>query len=117
MFAERGCRTFGVDLDPASLAQRLHPVLARLMWADGWVKLLNPSEQMSVIAATAFADQCGLICKDRDFLIGWAGHAEAHQRWSEADLARPFSAAGLVLHETVLKIGPGLARFARGRRS
>ncbi len=153
LFASRGCRAFGVDLDSASLAQRLHPAqaqavaihlpfpagifhlvsasnllfflpdpdqalieMARLARADGWVTLLNPSEQMSVATATAFADQRGLTGLNRDSLIDWAARAEAHKRWSEADLAGLFAAAGLVLDESALKLGPGLARFARGRR-
>lgn len=142
-----------MDLDADSLAQRLHPDLARAtaafppfqtgifhlvtasnllfflpdpaqaLWEmarlarmDGWVALLNPSEHMSVAAAAAFADQRGLSGLDRDSLLGWAARAEAHQRWSESDLVELYACAGLVLQETTLRFGPGLARFARGRR-
>lgn len=152
LLAERGCQAFGVDLDTASLAQRLHPSLAqaqadhlpfpagffhlvtasnllfflpdpakvlremaRLARPGGWVALLNPSERMSIAAAAALADQRGLTGLDRDSLIGWAARAEAHRRWSEADLAALFAAAGLSLQECALKLGPGLARFARGK--
>lgn len=154
LFAQRGCRALGVELDRGSLAQRLHPTLvqatamylpfrseafhlvtasnllfflpdpehalcemARLARADGWVSLLNPSEKMSVAAATALTEQRGLSGLDRDSLIDWAMRAEVHPRWSEADLVSLFAGAGLILHETALKIGPGLARFARARRS
>lgn len=98
--------------DPAQALREM----ARLVRMDGWVALLNPSERMSVAAAIAFADQRGLTGLDRDSLIGWAARAEAHQRWGESDLAELYASAGLVLQETVLKFGPGLARFARGRR-
>lgn len=153
LFAGRGCQAYGVDLDAASLAQRLHPALARaqaerlpfpdgsfhlvtasnllfllpdpalalgemarLVREDGWVALLNPSERMGVAVATALADQRGLTGLDRQSLLGWAARAEAHHRWDVADLAELFAAAGLRLQESMLKLGPGLARFARGRR-
>jgi ubiquinone/menaquinone biosynthesis C-methylase UbiE len=91
--------------------------MARLVRADGCVDLLNPSERMSVAAAAAFADQRGLTGLDRDSLMDWAQRAEENRRWDEADLAALFAASGLVLQETALKLGPGLARFVRGRRS
>jgi ubiquinone/menaquinone biosynthesis C-methylase UbiE len=153
LFAGHGCRAYGIDLDAASLAQRLHPALAlaraerlpfpqgtfhlvtasnllflhpdpqhvlsemaRLVRSDGWVTLLNPSEHMSVAAVSALADQRGLTGLDRQSLLGWAARAEAHHRWDVAELAELFAAAGLRLQESVLKLGPGLARFARGRR-
>lgn len=91
--------------------------MARLAQPGGWVALLNPSERMSVIQATALVDQRGLSGLDRDSLINWATLAEANRRWDEAALANLFAAAGLTLQETALRLGPGLARFARGRRS
>jgi len=91
--------------------------MRRLVRADGWVVLLNPSEYMSVAAATALADQRGLAGLDRDSLLGWARLTEAHQRWGEEELAALFAAAGMSLQQTTLKVGPGLARFARGRRN
>jgi len=97
--------------DPAPAMREM----ARLVRADGWMALLNPSERMSVAAATMLADQRGLVGLDRDSLVSWAARAEAHQRWDEAELAGLFAATGLVLHESALKVGPGLARFARGR--
>jgi SAM-dependent methyltransferase len=90
--------------------------MGRLARAGGWVALLNPSERMSLAAAGALADQRGLAGLDRDSLLGWARRAEAIRRWDEEETAALFAAAGLSLQETVLKLGPGLARFARGRR-
>jgi len=154
LLAERGCRAFGVDIDKASLAQRLHPPLAqagaerlpfpagsfhlvtasnllfflpdpeaallemrRLVRPDGWVALLNPSERMSIPVATEFADRRGLVGLDRLSLLDWAARAQAHHRWDEAGLVELFAQAGLILQESALKFGPGLARLARGRRS
>lgn len=90
--------------------------MARLLRADGWVALLNPSERMSIAAATALAQQRGLTGLDRDSLINWAALAEAHRRWGETELSELFAAAGLVVQETALRLGPGLARFVRGTR-
>lgn len=87
--------------------------LARLIRPDGQVCLLNPSEKLSVASATALADQRGLEGLARDSLIDWARRAEANRRWSEAELAALFAAAGLRTVETTLKVGPGLALFGR----
>jgi SAM-dependent methyltransferase len=91
--------------------------MRRLVRAGGWVALLNPSEQMSLAAAAALADQRGLVGLERCSLLNWARRAEAHQRWSEPETAALFAAAGMSLQEATLKVGPGLARFARGRRN
>ncbi len=88
--------------------------MARLLRQDGQVAVLNPSEQMSIAAATALAEQRGLHGLDRQSLLDWAARAEAHYRWNAADLTTLFARAGLCLVETTLKMGPGLARFARG---
>jgi SAM-dependent methyltransferase len=88
--------------------------MARVLRVQGQMAVLNPSEQMSVANAVALADQRGLTGLDRQSLLDWASRAEAHPCWSEADLQELFAAAGMRLQETVLKVGPGLARFARG---
>lgn len=98
------------------LPDPLHALLemARLLPPGGQVVLLNPSERMSVAAATALADRRGLQGVARASLITWATRAEASSHWWEVDLATLFAAAGLQMSETTLKVGPGLARFARG---
>jgi ubiquinone/menaquinone biosynthesis C-methylase UbiE len=88
--------------------------MARLLPPGGQIVLLNPSERMSVAAATALADQRGLQGVARASLITWATRAEASSHWWEVDLADLFAASGLQMVETTLKVGPGLARFARG---
>ena len=90
--------------------------MARLLRPGGQITVLNPSEHLSVSAATALAGQRGLQGVARDSLINWATRAEANQRWGEAELHTLFAAAGLRLNGTILKVGPGLARFARAVR-
>jgi len=93
------------------------PALAemrRLLRPGGQVCVLNPSERMSVAAASALAHERGLQGLGRQSLLNWAAKAEQHARWDEPALADLFAAAGLLLVESVLRVGPGLARFARG---
>lgn len=154
LLSERGCRSYGCDLDMAALRGRLHPALAqadavrlpfpsaafdlvtasnvlfllpdpaaalsemtRLLRPGGIVALLNPSEHMSIAAATELADARGLTGLDRDSLLGWAARAEANYRWNAAELSALFAEAGLQMVETVLKVGPGLARWAKAVKS
>lgn len=88
--------------------------MARLALPGGQVCLLNPSELLSMESAASLVKQRNLQGIARRSLLEWARRAETHQRWSEGELADLYTSAGLLLMETVLKIGPGLARFARG---
>jgi len=97
--------------DPQSILGEM----ARLLRQDGQIAVLNPSERMSIAAATALADQRELQGLDRYSLLDWAARAEARNRWDHAGLAALFDHAGLKLEQSMLKIGPGLARFARGK--
>lgn len=90
--------------------------LARIVRQGGQVAVLNPSEHLSVASATILADQHGLEGVARDSLINWGQRAEDNRRWSKAEVAGMFSQAGLQFEATTLKIGPGLARLARGTR-
>lgn len=99
-------------LDEPALALR---ELKRVTRPNGQVALLNPSEKMSWEAAAGLADQRGLSGLDRLSLLSWAELAEIRCRWGEPELCALFNAAGLSLNETALRVGPGLARFARGR--
>ena len=90
--------------------------MVRLIRPEGRIAVLNPSEHMSVTAATELADQRGLLGLDRDSLLNWAALAEANHRWGEGELGGLFAAAGLRLVKTTLRVGPGLARFAKGIR-
>jgi ubiquinone/menaquinone biosynthesis C-methylase UbiE len=88
--------------------------MARLSLPGGQVCLLNPSERMSLESAESLVQQRKLQGIARSSLLDWAQRAECHQRWSEAELKELYANAGLLLVQTALKIGPGLARYARG---
>jgi SAM-dependent methyltransferase len=101
-------------LADSSLALR---EIVRLVRPEGLVVMLNPSEHMSAAAATTLADQRGLQGLDRDSLLNWAATAEANRRWGESELQELFTETGLRMVDTSLKVGPGLARFAKGVRT
>jgi SAM-dependent methyltransferase len=90
--------------------------MRRLARDDGRIAVINPSEIMSVAAATALADGHKLTGVARDSLLTYAARAEAHQRWSEEELRTLFTVAGLQLDKTALRMGPGLVRFAQGTK-
>ncbi len=85
----------------------------RVLRADGQVCLLNPSEHLNVASATALADARGLEGRNRESLLGWARRAEKHGGWTEEYAAKLLARAGLRVTETVLRVGPGFARFTR----
>lgn len=151
LFAKRGCRAFGCDLDGAVLRGRLSSSLVqadacwlpfpsgtfdlvtatnvlfllpdaltalhemtRLLRPGGMLACLNPSEKMSVAAAAALADERGLRGLDRQSLLDWAQRAEAHHRWNEEQTVDLFAEAGFRRIEMTLKVGSGLARWAKG---
>jgi ubiquinone/menaquinone biosynthesis C-methylase UbiE len=88
--------------------------MARVLRADGSVALLNPSEKLSLELVTSFAKRRKLSSLARESLLKWAERAEGGQRWHEAGLQELFEQAGLRLTAQVLRMGPGLARYARG---
>lgn len=91
--------------------------MARLLAPNGEIALLNPSEQMSVDAATFLANARGLTDLARETLLNYAARAECHFRWSETDLRELFTSSNLELTDTITKMGHGLVRFVRGRRN
>jgi len=98
--------------DPLAALQKMTHLLA----PDGEIALLNPSEQMTVVAATTLANKRGLEGLARETLLNYAGRAERHFRWSETDLRKLFDDADLALVDTTTKMGDGLVRFARGHK-
>ena len=87
--------------------------MTRLLKPNGEIGLLNPSEQMSVAAATALADERELTGLARETLLNYASRAERHFRWGVGELESLFSSAGCQLTATKPKMGAGLVRFAR----
>jgi hypothetical protein len=77
--------------------------------------MLNPSPQMSTAAATTHADQQGLTGFNRVSFINWGNVAEHNHRFSEAQIAQLFEAAGLREIVIEAKIG-GLALFAKAKK-
>jgi ubiquinone/menaquinone biosynthesis C-methylase UbiE len=89
----------------------------RVLKADGRLALLNPSERLTVAAATALAEERGLQGKNRESLLGWAKRAEKHGPWTEEHARQSLRKAGFDLLETTLKVGPGFAQLARAKKS
>ena len=87
----------------------------RLLAPDGKLCLLNPSENLSVTAATQLADSRALDSTARKSLLNWAQNAETHFRWTKVETRELLTQAGLRLEESALKVGPGFARFARAK--
>ena len=85
----------------------------RVLRHDGQLCLLNPSEQLSVSAAERLADERGLTGAARESLLNWARNAEAHVRWTENETRELLHRTGFQLQESVLRVGPGFARFVR----
>ncbi len=90
--------------------------MTRFLAPNGEIALLNPSEKMSVSAATALADERNLEGLARETLLNYAARAEKYHRWSEDDLRKIFTSANLSLTDTTTKMGEGLVRFARGKK-
>ncbi len=89
--------------------------LARVCQPDGLVAMLNPSPQLSIAAATAHADQHGLVDFNRVSFINWGNVAEQNHRFDEAQITAMFEAAGLGEIVIEARIG-GLALFAKARK-
>ncbi len=89
--------------------------MVRVCQPGGLVAMLNPSPLMSVAAATAHADQHGLIEFNRVSFINWGNAAEQNHRLSEVQITGMFTAAGLSEIVIEAKIG-GLALFAKAKK-
>ena len=90
--------------------------MARLLAPNGEIGIINPSEKMSVAAATALANERGLTGLARETLLNYVSRAERHFRWGVGELEQLFSSADCQLTATQPKMGAGLVLFARGRR-
>lgn len=90
-------------------------VWIRILAPDGALCMLNPSENMSLSAATQLAEARGLDGTARQSLLTWAQNAESHFRWTENETQELLSQVGLRLGESLLRVGPGFARFVRAQ--
>jgi SAM-dependent methyltransferase len=86
----------------------------RILKPRGTICLLNPSNRLNPASAGTIAEQRNLDEMARESLLGWARNAEDHVRWTEGETRSLFMEAGLVLTESVLRVGPGFARLSRG---
>lgn len=85
----------------------------RILRPNGMLCLLNPSEQMSISAVEKMSDERNLTGTARESLLNWARNAESHVRWTEEETRNLFSQAGFQMLGSVLKVGPGFARYSR----
>jgi ubiquinone/menaquinone biosynthesis C-methylase UbiE len=85
----------------------------RTLRPDGMLCMLNPSERMSVHSVTKLATERGLDGTARESLLNWARNAESHARWTEGETRTILSMAGFQMTESILKVGPGFARYSR----
>ena len=90
--------------------------MARVCQPGGLVAMLNPSPQMSMAAATAYADAHDLVDLNRVSFINWGNVAEQAQRFSLEQITQMFVAASLGEIVIEAKIG-GLALFAKARKA
>ena len=88
---------------------------ARVLAPSGEICLLNPSEKLSITAATSLANERELNGTARESLLNWAHNAETHFHWTEAEIRELITQAGMQFLETVLRVGPGFARFVRAK--
>jgi len=91
--------------------------IVRVLRSNGWVCLLNPSEQMGMAEAERLANERGLEGLARDTLLNYALRAEEHFRWSEADLGSMLAKFGLSSLHTTTRMGPGLVRYTRAQKT
>jgi SAM-dependent methyltransferase len=98
--------------DPLAALREMLPLLR----SGGQIAVLNPSEYLTVPAATELADQRHLTGLARESLLNWAARAETHFHWTESETAQLLAAAGFAITETHTSMGPGFARFARGEK-
>lgn len=80
----------------------------------GKLAMLNPSEQLNEQAALAFATARGLEGLARHTLLNWARRAVENHHWTEIETGDLYRSAGLQYMGSVLKVGPGFARFSWG---
>jgi SAM-dependent methyltransferase len=90
----------------AEIKQLLHP--------GGKFAMLNPSENLNESAALAFVNEKGMDGVARNTLLNWARRAVEHHHWTDGETCDLYESTGLHYMGSVLKVGPGFARFSWG---
>ncbi len=80
----------------------------------GKLAMLNPSEQLSDLAALAYANEKGLDGLARETLLSWARRATENHHWTDDETCDLYSNAGMKYLGSALKVGPGFGRFSWG---
>jgi ubiquinone/menaquinone biosynthesis C-methylase UbiE len=88
--------------------------MKRLLIPGGLLAMLNPSENLDERVASAYADEIGLAGIARSTLLNWARRASENQHWTDEETCALFRQAGFEYKGSVLKVGPGFARFSSG---
>ncbi|SDC38837.1 class I SAM-dependent methyltransferase [Shouchella lonarensis] len=89
--------------------------MARVLRQGGTAVLLNPSEKMSQIAASDYADDHHFSETEKAFLLKWAKAAEHRHRLSCKELDKTFSEAGLITNGHI-PVLDGLAYVSKAKK-
>ncbi len=89
-------------------------IIRRLLHPGGKFAMLNPSENINPQSAAEFANVKALEGIARDTLLNWAKRAVENHRWTEGETRLLYKQAGFKYGASVLKVGPGFARFSSG---
>jgi|GEM_PF-6162975 len=90
--------------------------IVRILKPKGHFSMLNPSVQMSQVAATELANVRRMEGFAHENFIHWGELAEQKMRFSEAVIREEFAKIGLNLVATQSRIGDGLALYAKGQK-
>jgi SAM-dependent methyltransferase len=99
----------------ANPARALFELRSKLV-RGGKLALLNPSEMLNEQAAQDFATEKQLDGLARSTLLNWAKRAAENHHWTENETKQLYEAAGMTYGGSVLRVGPGFARFSWGLR-
>jgi SAM-dependent methyltransferase len=97
--------------EPVPAMRRIKQCLSKA----GRLAMLNPSEALNPHSALRFVDEKGLVGVGRDTFLQWARRAEEHHHWTETETSALYREAGMECAESVVKVGPGFARFSWGQ--
>jgi SAM-dependent methyltransferase len=88
--------------------------MKRLLIPGGRLAMLNPSGLLNEKAASDYADETGLVGIARSTLLKWAQRATENHHWTDEETHELYKQAGLEYKGSILKVGPGFARFSSG---